>query len=292
VRPGARARLTWRWPWPAALLWLAAWGVLQGLIALGAAPLAGVVAALALSAAGAAWARRLGASVWRQAILAGGFPLSLLVTGSAALLPAWTWGVAAALLVSIYPMRAWRDAPVFPTPHDALQGLSDRIDLPPDAPVLDAGCGLGHGLRALRREWPQARLQGIEWSGSLRWWAALRCPWAHVTRGDMWAQSWQGLALVYLFQRPESMARAWAKARAELAPGAWLVSLEFPIDGVQPTAALQRPGAKPVWLYRLGTAGPATQVGKVGADMQIKQGPRPPQAPGPQPLRKRASTCS
>ena len=292
MRLDASARWTLRWPWPAALLWLAAWGVLQGLIALGAAPLAGVVAALALSAAGAAWARRRGASAWRQAILAGGFPLSLLVTGSAALLPAWTWGVAAALLLSVYPVRAWRDAPVFPTPHDALQGLSGLIELPPDAPVLDAGCGLGHGLRALRREWPQARLQGIEWSGSLRLWAALRCPWARVTRGDMWAQPWQGLALVYLFQRPESMPRAWTKAQAELAPGAWLVSLEFPVEGVPPTAAIQRPGAKPVWLYRLGGAGPTPQVGKVGADMQIKHGPRQPTAPGPQPLRKRASTCS
>jgi hypothetical protein len=45
-------------------------------------------------------------------------------------------------------------------------------------------------------------------------------PLGRVRRGDMWAMSWQGCQVVYLFQRPESMARAWDKACADLAPGA------------------------------------------------------------------------
>ena len=54
----------------------------------------------------------------------------------------------------------------------------------------------------------------------------------------------------YLFQRPESMPRAIAKARAELKPGAWLVSLEFVADELKPTAVLKTVEDKPVWLYR------------------------------------------
>ena len=119
------------------------------------------------------------------------------------------------------------------------------------ARVLDAGCGLGDGLRALRRAYPQARVEGVEWSRALRLLCALRCPWARVQRGDMWGVDWGQYALVYLFQRPESMARAAAKASADMPPGAWLVSLEFPVPGVRPQAQLPLGGERVLWVYRL-----------------------------------------
>ena len=60
---------------------------------------------------------------------------------------------------------------------------------------------------------------------------------------------------MYLFQRPETMPRAVRKARQELRPGAWLVSLEFEaMDDlgrrIPPTARLTLEGGRPVWLYR------------------------------------------
>ena len=128
--------------------------------------------------------------------------------------------------------------------------LAGLAPLAPQARVLDAGCGMGDGLQALRRAYPQARIEGIEWSWPLRLLCALRCPWARVRQGDMWRADWSGYQLVYLFQRPESMARAAAKARAELAPGAWLVSLEFPLPDTQPQAQLRLPGGRRVWLYQ------------------------------------------
>ena len=79
----------------------------------------------------------------------------------------------------------------------------------------------------------------------------LSLPGARVQRGDLWAHSWAGFDLVYLFQRPESMARAWAKARAELPPGAWLASLEFAIDGVAAQRVFHCPDGRALWLYRL-----------------------------------------
>lgn len=115
--------------------------------------------------------------------------------------------------------------------------------------MLDAGCGLGDGLIALRQAYPLARLEGLEWSRPLRWLCARRCPWARVAQGDLWRADWSGYQLVYLFQRPESMARAWAKGCAEMAPGAWLVSLEFPVPGVQPHARQQAPGGRAAWVY-------------------------------------------
>jgi len=237
------------WPAPALGAWLAAW-VLAGLLLHTGLP--AVLAWAGATATGAAAALALrGASGWRRLIVAGGFPVSALASGLAGGVPAWAWLLPLALLLAAYPLRAWRDAPLFPTPADALAGLAALAPLPAGARVLDAGCGLGHGLAALRAAYPQAAVEGVEWSWPLRLAAAWRCPWARVRQGDMWAADWSGAALVYLFQRPESMARALDKAAAEMAPGSWLASLDFAVPDVTPTAALQVPGRQPVWLYRL-----------------------------------------
>jgi hypothetical protein len=189
-----------RWPLPALLTWGAAWTLFIGLQRLGLSAWVALAVAAALGVALSGWA----ASWWRRAIIGLGFPVSLLLL--------------------IYPLNAWRDAPLFPTPQHALRDLAGQAPLPAGALVLDAGCGLGAGLRALREAYPAAQLHGLEWSWPLRALCALRCPWARVRQGDIWRADWAPYALVYLFQRPESMARAMDKARAQLRPGAWLVS--------------------------------------------------------------------
>ena len=44
--------------------------------------------------------------------------------------------------------------------------------------------------------------------------------------------------------------RAVRKARAEMRPGSWLVSLEFEAREIGPHQVLRDGDAKPVWLYR------------------------------------------
>ena len=243
-----------RWPLPALLAWAAAWLATAALARSGALPPAGAMAVGMLVGALPALAGHTGSGPWRRAIIAGGFPLSLAASGLGAALPAWVWLLPFALLLAAYPIGAWRDAPVFPTPRDALAGLAAHIALPPGARLLDAGCGLGHGLQALRAAFPAARVAGIERSAVLALAARLRCPWARVALGDMWRGSWADHDLVYLFQRPESMARAHAKAEAEMRPGSWLVSLEFAVPGRVVDALLHGPGGRPAWIYRIGPA--------------------------------------
>jgi hypothetical protein len=248
-RPLAPRLPALRWPLPALLAWAAGWVAMLVLLRTAAlAPALAVSAGLLVAATPALFA----ATFWRRVIVAGGFPLSLLATGVGAVLPAWAWLLPLAALALAYPVTAWRDAPVFPTPCDALAGLDRHVALPRGASVLDAGCGLGHGLRALRAVWPQARLAGVEWSWPLALATRLRCPWASVARGDMWRGSWATHELVYLFQRPESMARALAKADAEMRPGSWVVSLEFECAGRRPHARMETASGRPVWIYRVG----------------------------------------
>lgn len=239
------------WPLPALLAWGGAWLLFAGLQRV-TTPVWALLMACALAAA----ASLLGSNWWRRGLIAAGFPLALALTGWA-VVPAWAWLMPLALLLCIYPLNAWRDAPLFPTPRHALVALARQAPLPDGARVLDAGCGVGDGLLALRQAYPCARLEGVEWSWPLRLLCQLRCPWARVRRRDMWRADWSGYQLVYLFQRPESMARAAAKAQAELAPGAWLVSLEFAVPGALPQAQLRLPGERVVWIYRMPMAGVA-----------------------------------
>lgn len=234
------------WPLPALIAWAGAWLVFVVLQRAAVPPAGALLAACLLGAV----ASVLGGTWWRRGLIAAGFPLSLALLGGASV-PTWAWLLPLGMLLLVYPLNAWRDAPVFPTPRDALVSLAAQAPLAEGARVLDAGCGVGDGLKALRGAYPAAQLDGVEWSWPLRLLCALRCPWARVRRGDMWAADWSAYALVYLFQRPESMARAAAKAQAELAPGAWLVSLEFAVPGVLPSAQLRAPGGRVVWLYRM-----------------------------------------
>ncbi len=243
-------RMRLPWPLPALLAWGGGWGCWQLLLSTGCPA---SVAWLAGLATGSLLALATCRGAWRRALALLGFPLATLALGGLPALPAWAWLLAALPWLLLYPIGAWRDAPFFPTPSNALQGLNQVPGLAAPQQVLDAGCGLGHGLLALRAQWPLAQFDGLERSRLLRWAAAWRCPWARLRTADMWATSWAAYDVVYLFQRPESMARAWAKARQDMAPGSWLVSLEFEVPGVLAQACQQAAGRRPVWVYGVGS---------------------------------------
>ena len=245
------------WPLPALLTWAAAWLLFLALGRAGAPLVASALAAVLLGGL-LAW---LGSTRWRRLFTAAGFPLSLLASGAASSLPAWAWLLPLALLLLLYPLNTWRDAPLFPTPADALLGLDRAAPLPPVARIVDAGSGLGAGLLALHRAYPHAHIEGLEWSWPLVLASRLRCRFATIRRADIWAADWSAYDLVYLFQRPESMSRAVDKALRELRPGAWLVSLEFEATALVPVARLERIPGKPVWVYRMPAGGvPSTNA--------------------------------
>ena len=255
VADAGRRRLGW--PLAALAAWLAAWGAYAALRGLGAPAAAALAAATLLGAALAVF----GDTPWRRVFVAVGFPLSLAASGLDSALPGWAWLLPLAALALLYPLKSWRDAPLFPTPAGALAGLARAVPLPPGARIVDAGCGLGDGLRELHRAYPAARLDGWEWSLPLAAVCALRCRGgfggfggtpvpARIRRRDIWTADWSAHDLVYLFQRPESLPRAVDKATRELRPGAWLASLEFEAAALRPQAVHECPDGRRVWLYR------------------------------------------
>jgi len=235
------------WPLPALLAWALAWALFLGLHARGISPAWSVSSATALGLCGALMVR----APWRRLLIVAGFPASLAASGLGQSFPAWIWLVPLGLLALLYPMNVWRDAPLFPTPEGILEGLPRLAPLPHGARILDAGSGLGAGLAELHRVYPECDLTGLEWSWPLRLLCGRRAPFATVRRDDIWQADWSGYDLVYMFQRPESMGPAAEKARRELRPGSWLVSLEFEATDLKPAAVLRNRQGKPVWVYRM-----------------------------------------
>jgi hypothetical protein len=235
-----------RWPLPALFAWTTSWALYLGLRSY---LLADMLAWL-IATAWSLFLMRYGLTPMRRFLIAIGFPLSMLVTLGALSVPAWVWPALLVLVLLIYPKRAWQDAPLFPTPREALSVLPQHAPLPADARILDAGSGLGDGLIALRQAYPHAQLNGMEMSWPLRFLSALRCRWARIRQGDIWMADWGDYDMVYLFQRPETMPRAVQKAEIDLKRGAWLASLEFEARELQPHAIAQCPDGRPVWLYQ------------------------------------------
>ncbi len=241
-----RQRKFLNWPLPALFAWCTSWLLFQGLRELGAAEwIAFLVATL--------WGSllsKLAHTSMRKALVFLGFPLSMGLASGTFSLPPLGWLLLLGPVLLVYPRSAWRDAPFFPTPKKALQDLPRHVPLQKDARILDAGSGLGDGLIALRKAYPNVALHGLEMSWPLRLLSALRCRWARIEQGDIWLADWSGYHMVYLFQRPESMPRAVEKAQADLRPGCWLVSLEFEAAELQPYAFISNPGERPVWIYQ------------------------------------------
>jgi len=235
------------WPIPALLAWGSSWLIFAVLKHIGAPEWVGLTVATFWGGV----LTSLATTKMRRILILVGFPLSMWAASGALTMPPIGWLLLLGLIVVIYPRKAWKDAPLFPTPRKALRQLPEHITLLGGARILDAGSGLGDGLIALRDAYPRADLNGVEMSWPLRIISAIRCSFATIRQGDIWMVDWRSYDMVYMFQRPESMPRAIEKAEAEMRRGAWLVSLEFEAIGIVPSAIIYGKDSRPIWVYQL-----------------------------------------
>jgi hypothetical protein len=235
------------WPVPALLAWGSSWLLFKALQLVGLSETIAFIAATCLGG----FLSALVHTTMRKALIVLGFPLSMAASSATLNLPAISWLFLLGLIILVYPRKAWRDAPLFPTPKKALREMQQHITLPAGARILDAGSGLGDGLLALRDAFPRAELHGVEMSWPLRVMSAMRCSFARIRQGDIWLVDWRSFDMVYMFQRPESMPRAVEKAETELRRGAWLVSLEFEALELVPSGILTCNDGRPVWMYQV-----------------------------------------
>jgi SAM-dependent methyltransferase len=111
--------------------------------------------------------------------------------------------------------------------------------LPTDRPIrfLDAGCGLGGGLRILARRFPESHFEGIE-SAPLPWlyarFMARKLPNCRIRPGNLRELDFQPYDVVYAFLSPQPMPGLWCKVRREMRPGSHFISNSFGVPGFEP----------------------------------------------------------
>lgn len=192
---------------------------------------------------------------WWLAIHAGFLPLAVLASRLG--LPSWIWLGGFILLLLVFWRTDSSRVPLFLSNATTRAAVTDLLPALP-ANVLDLGCGDGALLAQLARARPDCRFVGYE-HAPLPWlWASLRCrrlPNVSIRLGDFWPHALGGYDLVYAFLSPAPMPRLWAKAGAEMRPGALLVSNSFAVPGAPPERTLELADPRHTRLYCYRPAG-------------------------------------
>ncbi len=136
----------------------------------------------------------------------------------------------------------------------------DAVAPEPGQLLVDLGCGDGRVLRcASRRYRVQARGYELNPLAYLKA-RLLSVGYADVAihRKNFWTVDLSPADVVCCYLYPDVMLRLAGKLRAELKPGATVVSCNFPLPGFHPDSVL-RPGGRrtndPVFIYRIQTPG-------------------------------------
>jgi len=170
--------------------------------------------------------------------------------------PAYALG-AFLLLFSLYWGVARSRVPLFFSSRAALQAVADLLPREHGFAFLDLGCGLGGLLGSLARMCPQGRYYGVESAPLPYLISRLRALLAQrdcrIRWGDYRHLDFARYDIVYAYLSPAAMAELWVKARREMRPGSLLVSNQFAIPGVRPTArlAIDAHGNSSLLLWRM-----------------------------------------
>ena len=185
----------------------------------------------------AAWlGSRLGLAPWWWPINLAFLPALAALYGQP--IPAWL-PLAGFVLLGLLNWNALGErVPLYLSGRRAEAELAARLrTLPDDFRFVDLGCGLSGLLVRLSRRFPQARFVGVETAPLpflLSWLRSLLRPNCQVRLRSLWGHDLASYDVVYCFLSPAPMPALWEKARAQMKPGAWLVSNTFEIPGVAP----------------------------------------------------------
>lgn len=127
--------------------------------------------------------------------------------------------------------------PLYLSSTQSWQTLGEWITADKPIRFLDAGCGLGGGIRMLAKAHPESQFHGIE-SAPLpclyAWLMARNIPNCHVQWGNFRDVNFREYDKVYAFLSPQPMPGLWCKVRREMRPGTWFISNSFEIPGFDP----------------------------------------------------------
>lgn len=178
------------------------------------------------------------------------FPIAAVLVQTLALPPA-LFLVLFVLLLGVFWTTFRTQVPYYPSTAPAREAVAAL--LPPGAVrFIDIGSGLGGMSLELARRRPESSFAGIEiaplpWLCSLLRARLLRNE-ARFLLGDYHALDFSRYDVIFAYLSPAAMPALWDKARAEMRPGALLLSYEFSIPQAAPAIAVS-PDASGRRLY-------------------------------------------
>ena len=189
----------------------------------------------------ALFGQRLGLSSWWLPINLLFVPALLVLNGQQ--LPPLLFLGAFVLLLLLNWNSLRERVPLYLSGQKTIAELDQLLQpLPANLRFIDLGCGLAGSLYQLSRRYPQAHFVGVETAPLVFLLAWLRCllrPNCQIRYRNLWQQPLGGFDVVYCFLSPAPMPRLWAKARAEMSPGALLISNSFAIPDVEPDQLIE-----------------------------------------------------
>lgn len=190
-------------------------------------------------AAGIGW--RLGLSRWWLWINLAFLPALLLA--QCAELPAWLFLLGFVLLLLVNWNSLREQVPLYLSGRKAQQRLRQCLsEREPPLRFVDLGCGTAGTLLQLAGQFPRAQFVGVETAPLLFVLAWLRCLLQDncaIRYRSLWRVDLADFDVAYCFLSPVPMPRLWAKARAEMRPGSWLISNTFEIPGAPADRSLE-----------------------------------------------------
>lgn len=146
------------------------------------------------------------------------------------------WFLAAFILLMLIFWRTDKSrVPLYLTNRATATTLLELLPAKP-CRCVDLGCGDGGLLSRLAQARPDCEFTGIEHAPLTALLARLRTagrPNVTIRQGDFWQVPLGHYDVVYAFLSPAPMPELWAKATAEMAPDALLISNSFEIPAVE-----------------------------------------------------------
>lgn len=167
-------------------------------------------------------------------------------------LPPWLYLAVFVLLTLIYWRTFRGDVPLYLSSRATAEAVLALLPARGGIRAIDLGAGAGGLLRHLANGRPDGLFTGIERAPLpflMARLAASDLPNCTVMRGDFWDHPLRPYDVVYAFLSPLPMPRLWAKAKAEMRPGALLVSNSFPIPGAEPQRVVEVADRRHTRLY-------------------------------------------
>jgi SAM-dependent methyltransferase len=165
--------------------------------------------------------------------------------------PLWFLGAFVCLLLLYWTTYRTR-VPLFSSSAEACSAVADLLPQRSNLRVMDLGCGLGGVVRRVALTRPDAHVVGFELAplpALVAWLRTRSLRNAQISRRDFWGVHLGAYDVVYAFLSPAPMPELWRKARAEMRPGAMLISNSFEIPDVAPQRRVALHGRGSVTLY-------------------------------------------